>query len=196
VRNSSVIGRVAAVAAVAIAIVVVVVIVLGGGPSYQVHAVFQNASQIVNGDLVEVAGDSVGTVSNISLTPNGEADLTLNINNSTYEPLHRGTLATVRAVSLTGIANRYIELRMPPAGSGTIPNNGTIPTQDTTSATDFDELFDTLNGPTRKALQNVIQGSAAEYAGQGKLANTAWQYLNPAIASSASSPSSSSRRRT
>ena len=183
-RNSSVIGRVAAVAAVAIAIVVVVVIVLGGGPSYQVHAVFQNASQIVNGDLVEVAGDSVGTVSNISLTPNGEADLTLNINNSTYEPLHRGTLATVRAVSLTGIANRYIELRMPPAGSGTIPNNGTIPTQDTTSATDFDELFDTLNGPTRKALQNVIQGSAAEYAGQGKLANTAWQYLNPAIASS------------
>ena len=183
-RNASVIGRVAAVAAVAIVIVAVVVIVLGGGPSYQVHAIFQNASQIVNGDLVEVAGDEIGTVSNISLTPNGAADLTLSISNSTYHPLHMGTLATVRSVSLTGIANRYIELRMPPAGTRAIPNGGTIPTQDTTSAVDFDELFNTLNGPTRKALQNVIQGSAAEYAGKGGLANTAWQYLNPAIASS------------
>ena len=183
-RNASVIGRVAAVAAVAIVIVAVVVIALGGGTSYQVHAIFQDASQIVGGDLVEVAGDEIGTVSNISLTPNGEADLTLNITNSTYRPLYRGTLATVRAVSLTGIANRYIELRLPPAGAGRIPDGGQIPTQDTTSAVDFDELFNTLNGPTRKALQNVIQGSAAEYAGKGQLANTAWQYLNPAIASS------------
>jgi phospholipid/cholesterol/gamma-HCH transport system substrate-binding protein len=179
-----VIGRVVAVAAVAIVIVAVVAIVFGGGPSYQVHAVFQNASQIVSGDLVEVAGNEIGTVSNISLTPNGDADLTLDINNSTYQPLYGGTLATVRAVSLTGIANRYVDLRLPPAGAPKIPDGGTIPTANTTSAVDFDELFDTLNAPTRKALQNLIQGSALEYQGEGKLANTAWQYLNPAIASS------------
>jgi phospholipid/cholesterol/gamma-HCH transport system substrate-binding protein len=178
------IGRVVAVAAVAIVIVAVFVIALGGGSSYQVHAIFQNASQIVNGDLVQVSGNSIGTVSNISLTPNGQADLTLDITNSTYQPLYAGTLATVRAVSLTGIANRYVELRMPPAGAPKIADGGRIPTQNTTSAVDFDELFNTLNGPTRKALQNVIQGSALEYQGQGKLANTAWQYLNPAIASS------------
>jgi phospholipid/cholesterol/gamma-HCH transport system substrate-binding protein len=185
VRNASVIGRVVAVAAVAIVIVAVVVIVLGGGGrTYQVHAIFQNASQIVSGDLVQVSGNEIGTVSNISLTPGGEADLTLSITNSTYQPLYRGTLATVRAVSLTGIANRYIDLRLPPAGAPKIPNGGTIPTQNTTSAVDFDELFNTLNAPTRKAIQNLIQGSAAEYQGEGKLANTAWQYLNPAIASS------------
>jgi phospholipid/cholesterol/gamma-HCH transport system substrate-binding protein len=179
-----VIGRVVAVAAVAIVIVAVFVIVLGGGSSYQVHAIFQNASQIVSGDLVEVSGNSIGTVSNISLTPNGDANLTLDITNSTYQPLYRGTLATVRAVSLTGIANRYVDLRMAPGGAAKIPDGGRIPTQNTTSAVDFDELFDTLNAPTRKALQNVIQGSALEYQGQGKLANTAWQYLNPAVASS------------
>jgi phospholipid/cholesterol/gamma-HCH transport system substrate-binding protein len=179
-----VIGRVVAVATVVVAIVVVVVVVLGGGRSYQVHAIFENASQIVSGDQVEVAGNGIGTVSNISLTPNGQANLTLNITNSTYQPLYRGTLATVRAVSLTGIANRYIDLRLPGAGAPKIPNGGTIPTQSTTSAVDFDELFNTLNGPTRRSLQNVIQGSALEYQGEGKLANTAWQYLNPAIASS------------
>jgi phospholipid/cholesterol/gamma-HCH transport system substrate-binding protein len=179
-----VIGRVVAVATVAIVIVVVVVVVLGGGRSYQVHAIFENASQIVSGDEVEVAGNGIGTVSNIALTPNGQANLTLNITNSTYQPLFQGTLATVRAVSLTGIANRYVDLRLPPAGAPKIPSGGTIPTKNTTSAVDFDQLFNTLNAPTRKSLQNVIQGSALEYQDQGKLANLGWQYLNPAVASS------------
>jgi phospholipid/cholesterol/gamma-HCH transport system substrate-binding protein len=184
VRNSSFIGRVAALAAVAIAIVAVVVILLSGGSSYQVKAVFTNASQLVPGDQVQVAGNPVGSVSKITLSPSGQAELTLTINNSTYEPLHQGTDATVRLTSLSGIANRYVDLRL---GSGTaakIPNGGVIPTSDTTSAVDFDQLFNTLDGPTRKGLQNVIQGSAAQYANAGQKAQAAWQYLNPAVASS------------
>ena len=184
VRNSSFIGRVAALAAVAIAIVAVVVILLSGGSSYQVKAIFTNASQLVPGDQVQVAGNPVGSVSKITLTPSGQAELTLTINNSTYEPLHQGTDATVRLTSLSGIANRYVDLRL---GSGTaakIPNGGVIPTSDTTSAVDFDQLFNTLDGPTRKGLQNVIQGSAAQYANAGQKAQAAWQYLNPAVASS------------
>jgi phospholipid/cholesterol/gamma-HCH transport system substrate-binding protein len=183
-RKSGLIGRVAAFAAVGIAIAVIAVILLSGGSSYQVHAIFANASQLVTGDQVQVSGNSVGTVSSIALTPNGKANLTLTINNSTYMPLRQGTQATVRLASLSGIANRYVDLRL---GSGTAPkiaNNGVIPTQDTTSAVDFDQLFDTLDAPTRKGLQNLIQGSASQYAGAGKQAQLAWVYLNPAIASS------------
>ena len=45
-RNASVIGRVAALAAVAIAIVAIAYIVLSsGGPNYKVYAIFRNASQ-------------------------------------------------------------------------------------------------------------------------------------------------------
>jgi phospholipid/cholesterol/gamma-HCH transport system substrate-binding protein len=179
-----VIGRAAAIAAVVIVVVAVVVIVFSGGSSYQVKAVFQDASQIVSGDLVEVSGNSIGTVSNITLTPTGQAELTLSINNGSYTPLRQGTLATVREASLSGIANRYVDLRLGPGDAPKIKNNGIIPTQNTTSAVDLDQLFNTLNGPTRKALQNVIQGSAAQYAGQGKAAQAAFQYLNPAIASS------------
>ena len=183
-RNSSVIGRAAAIAAVAIAIVAVVVIVLSSGSSYQVKAIFQDASQIVSGDLVQVSGNSIGTVSNITLTPTGQAELTLSINNKSYIPLRQGTLATVREASLSGIANRYVDLRLGSGSASTIKNGGVIPTQYTTSAVDLDQLFNTLDAPTRKALQDVIQGSAAQYAGQGKAAQAAFQYLNPAIASS------------
>ena len=80
-QNSTVIGRVAAGAAIAVALIAVAFIVLSGGSSYQVRAVFGNASQIVGGDLVEVSGTAIGTVSNIALTPNGQAELTFNITN-------------------------------------------------------------------------------------------------------------------
>ena len=183
-RNSSVIGRIAAAAAVVIAVAAVALILLSSGSSYKVRVVFQNASQIVPGDLVEVSGNSIGTVSDISLTPDGQAQLTLNITSSQYEPLRDGTQATVREASLSGIANRYIDLRLGPASGASIRNGGVIPTTDTTSAVDLDQLLNTLNTPTRKALQDVIQGSASQWAKHADEAQAAFQYLNPAIASS------------
>jgi phospholipid/cholesterol/gamma-HCH transport system substrate-binding protein len=184
VRNSSVIGRVAALAALGVVVVAVVVLLLSGGSSYQVKAIFTNASQIVSGDQVEVAGNAIGTVSSIDLTPNGQAELTLSINNSTYEPLRQGTHAIIRQASLSGIANRYVDLYLGPGNAAKIPSNGVIQTNATTGTVDLDELFNTLNASTRKGLQDVFQGSASQYAGRGQQAQLAWQYLNPAIATS------------
>jgi phospholipid/cholesterol/gamma-HCH transport system substrate-binding protein len=123
-------------------------------------------------------------VSDISLTPNGAAQVTMTINNKTYEPLRQGTQAAVRETSLSGIANRYIDLRLGSAGKNGIANNGVISTQNTTTEVDLDQLFNTLDGPTRKGLQDVIQGSASEYVGRGKQIQRAIAYLNPAVASS------------
>src|SRR5438270_13428949 len=100
-RRSSSVGRIAAIAAVVVALVAVVVIVTSSGSDYTIKAVFQNASQLVPGDEVEVAGISIGTVSDINVTPSGQAQLTLDINNSTYQHLPVGTTATVRASSLS-----------------------------------------------------------------------------------------------
>lgn len=191
-RNASVTGRAAALAAVAIAIVAVAYILLSGGPSYKVYAVFQDASQVVSGDQVTVAGNPIGSVGAITLTPQGQAKIELDISNSSYEPLHQGTIATIRNPSLTDIANRYVELRLPSGGPPPIPSGGVIPAKDTNSAVDLDEVFDMLNPKTRRAIQNVIQGSAIEYCGSvggtgcygyGAKAHAAWQYLNPAVVS-------------
>jgi phospholipid/cholesterol/gamma-HCH transport system substrate-binding protein len=184
VRKTSLIVRTAAIAAVAVALIAVGIIVLSSSSSYKVRAVFENASQIVSGDLVEVAGNSIGTVSNISLTPSGQAQLTLSINSKSYDPLRQGTQATIREVSLSGIASRYVDLRPGSVANPTIPRGGVIGTNDTTSEVDLDEIFNTLNGPTRKGLQDVFQGSASQFKRQGKAAQAALAYLNPAVASS------------
>jgi phospholipid/cholesterol/gamma-HCH transport system substrate-binding protein len=182
VRSSSVVGRVAAVGAVIIAVIAVGVIVLGGGGDYTVKAMFENASQIVSGDLVQVSGVAVGTVSDIRLTPAGQAELTLDINDKHFAPLRQGTTATIREVSLSGIANRYVDLDLGPATGASIPSGGTLPTTATRSEVDLDEIFDTLDPKTRQGLQQVIQGSAAQYAGKAVEAQKALEYLNPAIA--------------
>jgi phospholipid/cholesterol/gamma-HCH transport system substrate-binding protein len=145
---------------------------------------FENASQIVAGDLVEVAGNPVGTVSGIALSPTGQARVTLDITNSTYTPLHIGTKATIREVSLSGVANRYVNLDLGLSSEPTIAAGGTIEQTQTTSEVDLDQLFNTLDGPTRRGLQQLIQGTAAQYKGYGSAAGAAFQYLNPAIASS------------
>ena len=183
-QNTSLIGRIAAVAAVCVAVAAVAVILLSNGTTYQVHAIFQNASQIVSGDQVEVAGTPIGTVSSLALTRNGEADLTLNISNQNYDPLRQGTQATIRELSLSGIASRYVDIRPGPVANAPIHSNGLIPTTDTTSEVDLDQIFNTLNGPTLKGLQEVFQGSASQYHGSGKVAQAALQYLNPAVAAS------------
>ncbi len=184
-RTSSVIVRIAAIAAVTVAIVAVAVILLSGGSSYTVRADFQNASQIVQGDLVEVAGNQIGTVSHIAITRDGLAELTLSIGNGAYQHLPQGTQATIREASLSGVASRYVNLTLGPASNSNIPDNGMIPANSTTSEVDLDQIFNTLNGPTRRGLQNVFLGSAKQLRGAGAAkAQAALAYLNPAIASS------------
>ena len=163
----------------------VAIVVLGGASSYTVTAQFQNASQLVNGNLVQVAGRAIGKVSDIELTDDGQAAVTLEITDDGYTPLSRGTLATVRQASLSGVANRYIDLRLGAAGEGEIPDGGTLDAASTTSAVDLDQLFNTFDPTTAKGLQGVIQGFARSYEGEGEATNAGWLYLNPSLAASA-----------
>src|SRR5262245_493024 len=70
---SSSVGRIAAIAALVGAVVVVLLLVLGGGSTYSVTAQFESASQLVKGNNVSVAGVPVGSVSDITLSDDGQA---------------------------------------------------------------------------------------------------------------------------
>src|ERR671923_70144 len=125
-RGTAPLARIVAFAALTAAVVFAAVLLLRGeGSGYEVKARFQNASQLVKGNLVQVSGTPAGKVEDIRLTDDGQAELTLSIDDE-YAPLRRGTLATVRQASLSGVANRYIDLRLPDARAPAIPDGGTI----------------------------------------------------------------------
>lgn len=176
--------RAVAVAALLVAVALVVVLIKGGGPSYQVKLRTENASQLVKGDLVQVAGTNVGKVSDIKLTEDNEAVIGISVSDD-YAPLRQGTRAVIRQASLSGIANRYVDLQQGPANGKPIDNGATLPTETTESAVDLDQLFNTFDPKTRKATQAVIKGFADATQGHTKEANEATKYFNPVLSSSA-----------
>jgi phospholipid/cholesterol/gamma-HCH transport system substrate-binding protein len=184
-RTVSGVGRIAAVAAVVAAAVLVGFLIFGGSGGYTVKAYFINGNQLVKGNLVELDGTPIGSVTDLGLTPNGQAVVTLEIN-AEYTPLHNGVKATIRQASQSGIANRYVDLQMPGANSAgpAIPDGGEISADNTTTSVDLDQLFNTLDPPTRKALQGFFKGQAKSLAGKGEMQNVGFQYLNPALSTS------------
>ncbi|MCW2967479.1 MAG: hypothetical protein JWM71_1251 [Solirubrobacteraceae bacterium] len=177
-------GRAVALGAVLVAVAAVAVVLLRSGSDYTVHARFQNASQLVKGDNVQVAGAPIGSVSAIKLTSDGEADITMSISDSRYRPLHVGTQAIVRQASLSGVANRYVDLMLPGGNPPKIPSGGIIGEDHTTTAVDLDQLFNTFDPKTRDALRRLIRGYSTAYGGRGAEAAQGFLYLNPSLAAS------------
>jgi phospholipid/cholesterol/gamma-HCH transport system substrate-binding protein len=177
-------GILGGVAVAAALVVLVLVVVLSGGSDYTVHARFVSASQIVKGNQVKVSGVAVGSVDDVELTPDGKADITLSISADGYHPLRRGTRAIIRQASLSGVANRYVDLQLGGANEPDIPDGGRLGTDSTESAVDLDQIFDTFDPATRKAVSSSIGFLRDFQAGSEDEANAALHELNPALASS------------
>lgn len=162
--------------------VVVGLIVLGGGGSYTVTAVFQDASGLVGGDQVLIGPSPVGSIDSIGLTRNGQAAVTMSLDGDA-SPLYEGTIARIYEDSLSGIASKYVTLEPAPSSSPAIPDGGTIGVDHTYSAVNIDELFDTFDPLTRAGLSGLIRGEAASLRNKGLLANQALAYLAPGLQS-------------
>jgi phospholipid/cholesterol/gamma-HCH transport system substrate-binding protein len=186
-RTSTVAGRLAAIGLVVAAIVVVAILLFAkGGKTYTVDAYFINAAQLVKGDLVQIGGTKAGSVKDITLTPNGHARIKMQIKTD-FAPLRYGTQATIRQASLSGIANRYVDLTMPSGDSTNtrnIPSGGSIDESNTTTAVDLDQIFNTLDPKTRKSLQDFFRFSASQFHGKEQQQKLAFRYLNPALSTS------------
>lgn len=182
-RNSRLIGRIIAFAAITVAVAALAIVLLGsGGGSHTYKAVFLNASQLVKGDLVQVAGVKIGTISDIQLTPDGQAAVSMKVSGP-FTPLREGTQITIREASLSGIANRYLDLQLPPDSARAMNDGGVIDATNTTSEVDLDQIFNIFGPKQRQALSQLLQGFATTYAGQSKSANSGFLYLDPALAS-------------
>jgi phospholipid/cholesterol/gamma-HCH transport system substrate-binding protein len=178
VRGGGGFTRLAGIGALALVVIAIIVLLLsGGGSSNHYRLLFETGGQLVKGNQVLIGGAPVGSVDSVTLTDNGQAQVDISVN----RPLHEGTSAIIRATSLSGIANRYVSLQPGPDNNPELKNDEIISEVDTTTPVDLDQLFNTLRGPERQALRNVIQGSATVYAGNGPAANTTYKYLSPSL---------------
>src|SRR5690242_703595 len=88
-------ARVLAFGALGVVILIAALIVFGGGSGATYKLEFKEADQLVRGDQVQVGGVPVGSVTNIELTHDFKALVTIHVDSS-LTPLHAGTTAQVR----------------------------------------------------------------------------------------------------
>jgi phospholipid/cholesterol/gamma-HCH transport system substrate-binding protein len=170
--------RLAAILAlVLIAVAIVILLLSAGGDKSNYRLLFETGGQLVKGNQVLIGGVPVGSVDEVKLTDNADAQVDISVN----RPLHEGTTAIIRATSLSGIANRYVSLQPGPDNAPELEEDTTISEVDTTAPVDLDQLFNTLRGRERQALRNIIEGSATVYAGNAEAANKTYKYLSPSL---------------
>jgi phospholipid/cholesterol/gamma-HCH transport system substrate-binding protein len=174
--------RIAALLAVIAAVVVAVVLLGARADPYTVVARFQDAGQTVKGNQVRVGGATIGTVSEVRLADDGEAEMVLKIDERAYKPLHQGTRAVLRNTALSSIANRVIVLEPGPNNAPRIKEGGVIEATDTRSATDIDQVLNAIDEKGRRYLQTLVRGGARALSGAELETNQTLERLSPALA--------------
>lgn len=178
----SVTGRVLAGGALALVVLALLVVFVTRDGSHTYRLVFENAGQLVNGDIVRIGGTGVGEVTGIELTEDRRAEVTVSVSDE-FAPLHRGTTAVIRAQGLIGSANRHVDISPAPNYKPELEDGALLDAEKTTSIVELDQLFNTLDAPTRKGLDDVVHGFADWYKGQERNANRSARYFPPALAS-------------
>jgi phospholipid/cholesterol/gamma-HCH transport system substrate-binding protein len=168
----------------AAAVALLLVLIVRSGGEYSVTGEFLNGGQLVEGSPVRISGGDVGSVEEISVSDDGLALVRFTVDED-YAPLRRGTRAMIKQTSLSGIANRYIDLHLGPADGDEIDDGGRLSIDETETAVELDQLFGIFDPRTRQALRDTLKGSADMLRGRGRQIVRSVEYLNPALSTGA-----------
>jgi phospholipid/cholesterol/gamma-HCH transport system substrate-binding protein len=165
----------------------------GGEDGYRVRAVFDNASFVIPGEDVKVAGVVVGRIDDVDLTPDNKAAVVLQIDDPAFQPFRRDAHCQIRLQSLIG--EQYIECEptraheeggpLPkPLGqiaSGPGAGQYLLPVQNTTTPVNVDLVNDIYRLPHRQRWRLIISELGAGLAGNGEKLRAAVRRANPAL---------------
>ncbi len=166
----------------ALALLAVVLVVRFGSGGYEVTARFTDAGQLVKGGVVQVAGRRVGTIADVKLGDDGVAEVVMDLHDD-VDPLPAGTTAQIRSLGLSGIANRFVDLRPGPGGGPAIPDGGRLTLEQGTGIVDLDAVLSSLDPGTRRRLQGLLAGGGKLFDGTAaRDLNRTAAYLDPAMA--------------
>lgn len=152
-----------------------------GGVSggYTVRAIFDSASFITNGLDVKISGVTVGTVSNVDLTPDNQAAVTFVITRPGFQDLRKDAHCTIRPQALIG--ERYIECDLtqirpdgatpPPAlpeiQEGPYKGEHLLPVDNTSVPVDSDQVLNVNDSSVSERVGIIIRELGAGVAGRG-----------------------------
>ncbi|MCW3034107.1 MAG: hypothetical protein QOK19_2026 [Solirubrobacteraceae bacterium] len=198
VRKDTV-GRKRVAAGIAAACLIVAAVLLatsagGTNGSYSLRAIFDDAGNIIPGEVVKVAGVKVGKVGSVTPTPQAKAAVVLEITNDGFKDFRADASCEVRPQALIG--EKYVDcLPTQPRVEGTpLPPplekiaNGRegagqrlLPVKNTSSPVDVDLLGDISRLPERQRLTIILNELGAGLAGRGSDLKEVIRRANPAL---------------
>jgi virulence factor Mce-like protein len=166
----------------AVVIALLAVLVSGCGTSdgrYKVVAIFDNASFLIPGQDVRIAGANVGTVTSVSVTPDQKARIEMSVDKR-FAPFRSDADCFIAPQSLIG--ERFIQCA--PGTTRGAPLKGDPPVvalSQTHAPVDPDLVAATFTLPVRQRLSIILNELGAGLAGNGEALSGAIRRANPAI---------------
>lgn len=149
---------------------------------YRVDAIFDTAKGIIAGQLVKIAGARVGTVADVTLTPDYKARIELDVDRG-FAPFHANASCTIKPEGL--IAENFVQCDPGTASSPPLIAHGdsapTVPVANTSVPVSLNDLFAIWNAPTADRLTLLINDLGAGTAGRGGDLNAILRRSNPAL---------------
>jgi virulence factor Mce-like protein len=179
-------------ALIAAAVVAGIVVLVGGpaaprgsaGDSVRVDALFHDASGLVAGEDVKIAGVKAGIVDSVDLTDGRLALVQMEVD-SPFAPFRSDARCGVRAQSLIG--ERFIQCDPGTVDAGPLPtpagaDTPTVPVDQDSAPIDLDLVFDVFRAPYRQRLAIILNELGAGLTGRGEDLNAIIRGANPALA--------------
>lgn len=128
----------------------------------RITAIFDAVPGLVQGAEVQRAGVTVGRVEEIGLDGD-RPRVVLRLDED--EALHRGAVADLRIVSLSGQLNRVVAIR---DGKGpALADGATLGLARTEQPVEVEQVLSTLDPATREAVRRIVRGSERAVDGRG-----------------------------
>ena len=154
----------------------------GGDDRYRVDAIFDNASFLIAGQDVRIAGANVGSVTDVVVTPDNRARVEMAVDRR-FGPFRSDADCFIAPQSLIG--ERFVQCAPgSPRGTELHASGGhapTVPLANTHSPVDPDLVLDTYRLPYRERLTLIVNELGAGLAGNGAALNASIRRASPAI---------------
>jgi phospholipid/cholesterol/gamma-HCH transport system substrate-binding protein len=173
--------------AAALGVVVVLGVGAAGSPGgYEVRAIFDFV-RLVPGEDLKIAGARVGRVTELDVTPENKAAVTIRIDKAGFAPFHADARCTIRPQSLIG--ETFVECdpgstsapALPRIRKGDGEGKHLLPLERTSSGVDLDLVNNIMRVPQRERLALILTELGAGVSGRGKELNEVIHRANPAL---------------